>query len=85
MDAWSTDSNQDHVRFKQIITAQISATWRHHVRQSGGHAAHGSKIKHVPILKRYNGPDQISRETSGPSDQESRGAIGAFLQNVSSD
>ena len=39
----------------------------------------GSKIKHVSILKRYNGPDQISRETSGPSDQKSRGAIGAFL------
>ena len=58
---------------------QISATWRHHARRSGGHAAHGSKIKHVPILKRYNGPDQISRETSGPSDQESRGVIGAFL------
>ena len=41
----------------QIITAMIDATWRHHARRSGGHTAHGSRIKHVPILTRYNGPD----------------------------
>ena len=41
----------------RIITVMIYATWRHHARRSGGHAAHGSRIKHVPILKRYNGPD----------------------------
>ena len=40
-----------------IITAMIDATWRHHAHRSGGHAAHGSRIKHMPILKRYNGPD----------------------------
>ena len=33
----------------RIITVMIYATWRHHARQSGGHAAHGSRIKHVPI------------------------------------
>ena len=35
--------------------------------------------------RRYNGLDQISRETSGLSDQESRGAIGVFLLSISSD
>ena len=29
----------------QIITAMSDATWRHHARRSGGHAAHGSRIK----------------------------------------
>ena len=31
--------------------------------------------RHMLDWRRYNGPDQVSQETSGPSDQESRDAI----------
>ena len=76
--------NQTCASLRRVITVGFSATWRHHTRRSRGTGS-STTSTHVLNRKRYNGPDQISQEASGSSDEDPTDAIQGVLQRILGD